>query len=130
MINPSKSNLGKVSKIISEKINQHLVTSTNINQWKNTQNVLYWFDKIDNKKDVVFIQFDIENFHPSITMELLYKTIQFPKEITSIPDEDLDIIMQSRKTILFHKQVPWGKREGNEDFDVPIGSMMGQKFAN
>ena len=32
----------------------------------------------------------IENFYPSITMELLYKSIQFAKEITSIPDEDLD----------------------------------------
>ena len=39
-------------------------------------------------KDVAFIQFDIENFYPSITRE--YKSIQFAKEITSIPDEDLD----------------------------------------
>ena len=31
------------------------------------------------------------------------------------------IIMQSRKTILFHNQEPWVKREGDEDFDVPMG---------
>ena len=59
-------------------------------------------------------------------MELLYKYIQFPKEATSISDEDLDIIMQSRKTLLFHNQEPWVKREGDKDFDA----MMGQKFAN
>ena len=106
LINPSKSNLGKISKVILDKINQHLVASTNINQWKNTHNVLNWFDKIENKRDVAFIQFDIENFYPSITMELLYKSIQFAKEATSIPDEDLDIIMQSRKTILFDNQEP------------------------
>ena len=70
-------------------------------------------------KDVAFIQFDIENFYPSITRE--YKSIQFGKEITSIPDEDLDIIIQSRKTILFHNQEPWIKREGDEDFIVPMG---------
>ena len=31
-INPSKYNLGKISKVILDKINQHLVASTNINQ--------------------------------------------------------------------------------------------------
>ena len=73
MINPSKCNLGKISKVILNKINQHIVASTNINQWKNTQNVLNWFDKIENKRDVALISFDIENFYPSITMKLLYK---------------------------------------------------------
>ena len=129
LINLSKSNLGKSSKVILNKINQHLVTFTNINQWKNTQNLLNWFYKIRKKKkkrNVAFKQFDIENFYPSITMELLYKYIQFPKEATSISDEDLDIIMQSRKTLLFHNQEPWVKREGDKDFDA----MMGQKFAN
>ena len=51
------------------------------------------------------MQFDIENFYLSITKEL-YKSIQFAKEITSMPDKDLDIIMQSRKTLLFHNQEP------------------------
>ena len=74
LINPSKCNLGKFSKVILNKINQHIVASTNINQWKNTQNVLNWFDKIENKRDIAaFIPFDIENFYPSITMKLLYK---------------------------------------------------------
>ena len=53
-------------------------------------------------------------------MKLLYKSIQFVKEIRSIPDEDFDITMQSRKTIPFHNQEPWVKREGDEDFDVPM----------
>ena len=73
LINPSKCNLGKISKVILNKINQHIVASTNINQWKNTQNILNWFDKIENKRDVALIPFDIENFYPSITMKLLYK---------------------------------------------------------
>ena len=50
LINPSKSNLGKISKVILDKVNQHVVASTNINQWKNTQNILNWFDKIDRRK--------------------------------------------------------------------------------
>ena len=70
------------------------------------------------------------NFYPSVTLELLNKTIQFAKEITPISDENLNIIMQSRKTLLFHNQEPWVKREGEEDFDVPMGCYDGQKFAN
>ena len=54
-------------------------------------------------------------------MELLYKSIQFAKEITPISEEYLDIIMQSGKTLLFHNQGPWIKREGDEDIDVPMG---------
>ena len=76
-------------------------------------------------KDVSFIQFDIENFYQSITMKLLYKCIGFAKEITSISDEDLDIIMQSRKTFLFHNQEPWVKREVGEDFEALWDAMMG-----
>ena len=121
LISPPKSNLGKICKVILDKINQHLAASININQWKNTKNVLSRNDKIENKRDAAFIQFDIENFYPSIAMELLYKSIQFAKEITSISDQDLDIIMQSTKIILFHNQEPWVKREGDEDFDVPMG---------
>ena len=50
LLNSSKSNLENISKAILDKINQHLLASTNINQWKNTQNVLNWFDKIEEKK--------------------------------------------------------------------------------
>ena len=50
LINPSKSNLGKISKVILDKVNQHVVASTNINQWKNTQNIFNWFDNIDRRK--------------------------------------------------------------------------------
>ena len=59
-------------------------------------------------------------------MELLYNSIQFPKKITSISEEDLDIIMQSRKTPLFHNQEQWVKR-GDDDFDAPMGCYDGAK---
>ena len=121
LINPSKPYLGKISKVNLDKINQSIVKSTLINQWKNTQAVLNWFDKIENKNKVAFIQFDIESFYPSVTQKLLDKSIQYATEITTISNEELDIIMQSRKTLLFHNQEPWVKRDGDEDFDVPMG---------
>ena len=128
LINLSKPYLGKISKVILDKINQSIVKSTLINQWKNTQAVLNWFDKIENKNKVAFIQFDIESFYSSITQNLLDKSIQYATEITTISNEELDIIMQSRKTLLFHNQEPWVKRDGDEDFDVPIGCCDGAEI--
>ena len=43
LINPAKSNLGRVSKSIVDKINQKIRTATSANQWRNTQAVIEWF---------------------------------------------------------------------------------------
>ena len=32
------------------------------------------------------------------------------------------IINHSRKSLIFHENEPWVKKEGNEDFDVTMGS--------
>ena len=40
------------------------------------------------------------------------KAIEFAKAIVDIPDEDLSIIMQSKKTLLFSEKVPWVSKKG------------------
>ena len=66
--------------------------------------------------------FDIESFYPSISDNLFIKAIQFGREIT---DEDINLIMQARKTLLFNEGIPWVKKEENKDFDVPMGCFDG-----
>ena len=66
LINPSKSELGKISKAKVEKINDSIKSQLNINQWKNTDQVITWFENIPNKSECSFIQFDIKEFYPSI----------------------------------------------------------------
>ena len=44
LINPSKSELGKVSKVKLEKIKQALVKHLDVNQWKNSSTVSIKFD--------------------------------------------------------------------------------------
>ena len=39
LINPSKSSIGKISKIILDTINKNVIRSTKINQWENTSDV-------------------------------------------------------------------------------------------
>ena len=59
LINPSKSNIDKISKSILDKVNQILRNKLQFNQWKNSENVIDPFKKIENKNNYVFIKFDI-----------------------------------------------------------------------
>ena len=121
LINPSKSEIGKISKIILDKINKKVIESTKLNPWKNTGIVVKWFKSIENKGETSFTIFDNESFYPSISPELFNKSIDFAKSIQNISDNDLNIIMNARKTLLFHHEQPWMKKNGEEDFDVPNG---------
>ncbi|XP_065645218.1 uncharacterized protein LOC136075711 [Hydra vulgaris] len=66
---PSKSEMGHVSKIKLDKIINILRNKLNLQQWKNTIDVINWFSIIENKNDCTFIQFDINDFYPSITAD-------------------------------------------------------------
>ena len=121
LLNPSKSDIGKISKMIIDKINKLLVVSTQVNQWKNTHSVIDWYINIRSKRNATFVVFDIESFYPSITSELFHKAIRFASEKCEITEDDMNIIMQSRKTLLFHENEPWAKKEGEEEIDVPMG---------
>ena len=67
LINPCKNEIGKISKIVLEKINKRLLKELNFNQWKNTDDVIRWFRNIPNKSECKFMQLDIKEFYPSIT---------------------------------------------------------------
>ena len=43
LINPAKSELGKISKNILEEINTKLRSTSGLNQWKSTKSVIEWF---------------------------------------------------------------------------------------
>ena len=128
LINPAKSDIGRVSKQLLDEINQELLTCIGVNQWKNTHSVIDWFKNIENKNQCTFIQFDIENFYPSISETLFNKAIDFAKLHVQIPDAHLKIIRQSRRTLLFHDGEPWIKTSNDNDFDVPMGSFDGAEI--
>ena len=125
LINPSKTDIGRISKAILDRINKELLGRTNVNQWKSDKEVIGWFKGITNKRAYTFIKFDIDNFYPSISLELFNKAIAYARRFVDISEEDLEIIMLARKTLLFHKEEPWTKRNNEDDFDVPMGSYDG-----
>ena len=130
LINPSKSDIGKISKQILDKINSNIRASTEINQWKNSKSVIDWFVNIRNKNRTTFFQFDIESFYPSISPQLFNEALNFARNTVDISDSDYEIITQSRKTLLFNNEEPWVKKHGDEEFDVPMGCFDGAEVCD
>ena len=56
---PEKKTCINQKKII-EQLNQEILKKTDVKQWKNTRNVIIWFNNIKKKKDCSFIQFDMK----------------------------------------------------------------------
>ena len=125
LINPSKGEMGVVSKRFLEEINNKLNKHLCYNQWRSTSTVIEWFRAIENKKGCKFIKFEILEFYPSISAELLEKSIYFARSIIEIEDKTIGIINHARKSLLFHDGNAWVKKEGNPLFDVTIGSYDG-----
>ena len=57
-------------------------------------------------KTALFIVFDVESFYPSISPQIFHKAINYVKTIRDIPDNDISIIMQSRRTFLLNNKGP------------------------
>ena len=125
LINPAKSELGKVSKQILDNINSKIRKMTKLNLWKNTSDVINWFTKIPDMQKHSFASFDIDSFYPSITESLLSKAISFAKNYTTISDKDIDIIMHCRKSLLFDNETAWTRKNRSSMFDVTMGSFDG-----
>jgi hypothetical protein len=56
LINPAKNESGKLSKIILDEINSNLRQKLNLNQWRNTKQVIEWFGNIKDKFMFYFVR--------------------------------------------------------------------------
>ena len=125
LLNPCKSEIGKISKKYLEEMNNSLRNGLNINQWRNSNSVIDWFKAIQDKKSCKFIKFDIVSFYPSISKSVLMNAINFSKEYHDVTDEMIDTILNSRKSFLYFEGNPWMKKNAIEHFDVTEGSFDG-----
>ena len=111
LLNPCKSELGKISKGILQKVNSTLRNILGLNQWRDPNQVIEWFKNIDGKSSCTFTTFDVKEFYPSITEPLLRKAINFAKRYTDINPGDIKVIFHCRKSLLYHNNVPWIKKK-------------------
>ena len=125
LINPLKSELGKVSKVIVDDINNLLREKLKVNQSKNSNSVINLSNSIKNKPSHTFLSFDIVEFYPSITEKLLANVILWAKTLTNIPDDYITTIKHARKSLLFYQDKTWVKKNHESLFDVTMGSYDG-----
>ena len=117
LINPSKTELGKN---IIQNIIINVQKTSHSNLWKNSNDTIEWFRNIKNKIKTIFTQFDIIDFYPSITKEVLIDSINYARKYVEITKEQYQIILASRKTVLKNNGSTWVKT-GPDNFDVPTG---------
>ena len=56
------------------------------------------------------------------------KALTFSKKHTRITKQEYEIIMHSRKSLVFDEGSPWAKKNGNSLFDVTMGSYDGAEI--
>ena len=127
LINPAKTDLGKVAKqmldrIISDVKAAKASRGERLTQWRSTREVLDWFESAE-KTGAVFLQFDIDSYYPSISEALLRKSLAWAKELTTISDMEESTILHAKKSLLFSGQAVWQKKDSL--FDVTMGSWDG-----
>ena len=119
LLNTAKSKIGKISKLFIENINTKVRSLSAVHQWKDTDAVINWFKNIQNKIKCIFMQVDIEEFYPSISKELLQKAINHVSTFVRINNEEINVIMRSKRSLLF---------DSNPNFDVTMGNYNGAEI--
>ena len=83
-----------------------------------------WFKSIRNKHLCKLVVFDIREFYPSITENLLKKVLTFAEAHTDLSDDDRAIIHHPRKSLLFNDHQTWIKRDSGL-FNITMGAYDG-----
>ena len=71
------------------------------------------------------------DFYPSISEELVIKSLNFAETYTNVPAEDLGLIRNACKSVLCEQGNLWRKKRANNNnslFDVAQGSYMGAEL--
>ena len=124
LINPAKNEIGRISKVILEKINVAIKSQVKLNQWKNPKEVIDLFVSIDEKPLYKLVQFNIKEFYPSIKESHLEKASNFAEKYINISTDDKTIIKHARKSLLFNKRKMWMKKDSGL-FDVAMDAFDG-----
>ena len=94
---------------------------------ENTSTVISWFKNIPLKSRSKFIKFDIVDIYPSMTEDLLSKSLEYARTIEAIDEKVVKVMKHSSRSLLLDKDSVWVKKN-NPDFDVAIGSYDGAEL--
>ena len=124
LINPAKSNVGRISKQILETAVKKVKSVRGSNLWNNSTQVIDWFKELQNKHTLTFFKFDVVSYYPSITQKLFSDTLQWADNFYNFSTQEKEVVQHARKSYLFQNGNPWVKKN-DENFDVTMGSYDG-----
>ena len=128
LINPSKSEVGRIHKAYLSNIISTLAGKIGSNQWRNTPQVINWFKNLTHRENRRFIKFDITHFYPSISEDLLSRAISYARTIITIEDKVIDATKLARKSLLFNKEGNWVEKSENPPLNITMGSFDGAEI--
>ena len=124
MINPTKCEIGRISKNILSKIIHAVRGKTKFNQWINSDEVIDWFSALPNKQRLKFISWDVVSMYPSISENLLKNALHWASQYTEISAKDKTTILAAKASLLYDLNNGVWKKKG-DDFDITMGSWDG-----
>ena len=127
LLNPQKPEVGKISKKLLDNICHQVILKTKLNLFKNSYEVIDWFlhhkNPRNNRNLSTFIIFDIVDYYPSVTEDLLNHALDWASQYVEISRKDRNAILKSKDTFLYYENRNWVKRSGT--FNIGIGTYDG-----
>ena len=128
MINPTKPEVGRIAmKIVDNIVKQVRAKNATLKQAISTGEVIEWFKAIENKKNLKFINWDLDNFYASITPKILDQALDWAAEYVGITAQERKVVKQSCQSFLYFGGQPWRKK-GDDNFDVGMGAYHGAQI--
>ena len=131
LINPRKSEIGIISKDILDRINKEITQATKVNLWKSTKDTTEGFKAIPAKEKRAFITFNVCDFYPSISQDLLQKALNYASRFTTVtplpPRLPMDQEEHKRHIRCHHGLI---RRSRNVRVDWKLLALIAPKFKN
>lgn len=84
LINPTRLEVGRISKTVLESVNKFMKPTIVLSQWINTADLIKWFNGIKNKVKCTFVQIDIIDYYLSISKDLFTLDLNFAQEYSNL----------------------------------------------
>ena len=124
LINPTKPDLGKVSKQILESKVKYIRNKLNMQQWVSTDAMLNWWSNVKDKRNKKIMKADIKAFYPNISEKLFLDAREWAKQYIEITEDEIELMLNTHLSFLTYNGKVWIKKEGL-GFDTTMGSFDG-----
>ena len=81
VINPTKAELGMISKQMLTEIITAVKSKSHLVQWKNSDATIDWFTNLENKSRIHLLQFDVVDFYASIKLSHICSKVHTNRQI-------------------------------------------------